>query len=154
MGGEPAFWAIPCAQLRADRRWLRVDRDRLARALRRPAAWRPCDDRPLRLGPAPAICRLHPGDAGLPRAVADATDAGDVSGADEHVRAAGEERGARGARGVWRGLCEIHDGSAGLHPAAWSPVRPSSQPIKWNEALMTAQPLRTDTWRTELRSGP
>ena len=41
----------------------------------------PRDDRALQLRPPSAICRLHPGDVRLPRAVADAADARDVSGA-------------------------------------------------------------------------
>ena len=47
------------------------------------------DDRALQLRPASAICRLHPGDARLPAAVADAADAGDVSGTGQDVRQAG-----------------------------------------------------------------
>ena len=63
------------------------------------AAWRVLYDaqrrrharnhRALQLRAASAVCRLHPGDARLPPAVADAADAGDVSRAHRHVRQAG-----------------------------------------------------------------
>ena len=44
--------------------------------------------------PPPAIRRLHLGDARLPRAVADAADTGDVSGAHRDVRQVGKARRA------------------------------------------------------------
>src|SRR6516162_680804 len=54
--------------------------------------------------PSPAIRGLHPGDARLPRAVADAADAGDVSRAGVDVRAAGAPGRTGRAIGIRRGL--------------------------------------------------
>src|SRR6516165_1354855 len=115
---ETALWAVSYFEFRADRRRFRVDRRGLARALRCPATPYPRNHWAIQPHPSPAIRGLHPGDARLPRAVADAADAGDVSRAGVDVRAAGAPGGARRASGVRRDLRSLCGDDAGVVSAA------------------------------------